>query len=116
MRDCPRCNAPVDGDNCTLCGWHEPGVETKADLERHLCHSTDGQGNRCRAPGALADSTLGSDQWWCHRHFPPFRARNFNRTAPPTGWRKPLHARRAADLLEDAAERLAIQQEGSASA
>ena len=38
-----------------------------------LCCDFDEQGNRCSATGTMTESLRGSDRWYCHRHFGPFR-------------------------------------------
>ena len=98
--------------SCPVCGWDKPGrkeVDHSPDWWR--CCDVDRNGNRCGLPGALSESTRGSDRWYCYQHFPPFRTRGYTRTPPPDGFfRKPI-ARPVAVIAEETLERQAIQGE-----
>jgi hypothetical protein len=101
--------------SCPSCGWDRPDKQAAPhDPLRGRCSDVDRNGNRCAAPGALSESTRGSDTWFCHVHFPPFRSRGYKREAPPPDFFKSHNpARTAANIAEDEIERLAIQSEGS---
>ena|SRR6185369_10835224 len=72
MRDCPKCQAFVDGLSCHKCGYSEDGSSKGKALADpyHGCCSWIDRGERCREPWVWSPNTLGTGPWYCraHRH------------------------------------------------
>lgn len=86
MKECPECGSTVDGIQCPKCGYTEsPNPGNKTDWWR--CSDTDPDGNRCTKPGSISAGTHGTGPWYCPDHFPPWRKRGYEKTAPPGGFR-----------------------------
>jgi hypothetical protein len=71
MRDCPQCQAPVDGHQCPSCGYSEAGHSGKGESRK--CNDA-----KCHNRGNFMESTLGEGPRWCHLHYPPFVRRQVN--------------------------------------
>lgn len=114
---CPECSTWLgkEAESCD-CGWKARKPLDVLTREHFCCANTNEKGERCAALGRFTASTKGSERWYCEQHFAPFKAREFgkDRALPPDGFFKRHGAHNAAALAEDLAERLAIQQEGSA--
>lgn len=65
MRDCPKCNAPVDGLRCAACGFSEAGAAT--DPASNLCTHVEA-GVRCPNPGTIS-AGFGAPRY-CGNHYP----------------------------------------------
>jgi hypothetical protein len=70
MKDCVKCNEPVDGNECPFCKWNEDkqayGITRDVDLNRLCAHVSEGQ--RCANAGVHSTSTLGSASFYCWQH------------------------------------------------
>lgn len=70
MRDCPQCNAPVDGEQCLSCGYRETRGKSSSrviDPDHLRCDQTEA-GLRCGNPGVWSPGTIGSGPWFCRQH------------------------------------------------
>lgn len=109
MRDCPKCNAVVDGEVCPSCGYgSSPKSQVLKDPDWWRCCDVDTASNRCASAGTLTESVRGSDRWYCHAHFPPFRRRYGQMTPMPQTVRALLPKKFDPEAV---LERLALQSQ-----
>jgi hypothetical protein len=113
-RDCPECRAPVDGMSCRACGWSEVQTSSGVPVDPRRFHCVDVyRGQQCAKLAPYSQSTLGSEQWFCFDHFPPFRTWNKGEKSPPTPNFRAVAAKYKPIDVEAIAERLAIQRESA---
>jgi len=113
MRDCPHCNIPVDGLTCPKCGFTEATTIGMA-ASWQCCH--DSRGQRCANAGVYSPSTHGGGPWFCQQHHPysptlygPRRPKPADVDLRRAAGHRVIEARPLAVVVEEAAERLALQ-------